>query len=76
MMTLARPVSPTEYATWLKRALSTCHSISWWADDGIHTGVHAEREARQGLLVIIGVTPEGKQGRVTIGDGRRTSTPS
>lgn len=64
-----------EYATWMKRDLSQCRYIYWWAD-GIHTGVRAEDDARQCLLVIIGVTAEGKKELVSIGDGLRESTQS
>ena len=65
----------TEYAGWMKRSLSGSRYIYWWVD-GIHTGVRAEDDARQCLLVIIGVTPEGKKELVTIGDGLRESTQS
>ena len=64
-----------EYGGWMKRELSSARYVYWWAD-GIHTGVRAEDDARQCLLVIIGVTPEGKKELVTIGDGLRESTQS
>lgn len=64
-----------EYATWMKRDIAAKRYLYWWAD-GIHTGVRAEDDARQCLLVIIGVTPEGKKELVTIGDGLRESTQS
>jgi transposase-like protein len=65
----------TEYADWMKRDLSPCRYIYWWAD-GIHTGVREEDDARSCLLVIIGVTAEGKKELVSIGDGLRESTES
>jgi putative transposase len=64
-----------EYALWMKRDLSASRYLYWWAD-GIHTGVREEDDARQCLLVIIGVTAEGKKELVTIGDGLRESTQS
>jgi transposase-like protein len=64
-----------ECAGWMKRDLSSSRYIYWWAD-GIHTGVREEDDARQCLLVIIGVTPEGTKELVTIGDGLRESTES
>jgi putative transposase len=64
-----------EYRGWMKRDLSCCGYVYWWAD-GIHTGVRAEDDARQCLLVIIGVTADGKKELVTIGDGLRESTQS
>ncbi|MFY9610569.1 MAG: IS256 family transposase [Blastocatellia bacterium] len=64
-----------EYGSWMKRELSSARYVYWWAD-GIHTGVRAEDDARQCLLVIIGVTAEGNKELVTIGDGLRESTES
>jgi transposase-like protein len=51
----------------MKRDFSAKRYIYWWAD-GIHTGVRAEEDARQCLLVIIGAIPEGRKELVTIGD--------
>ena len=65
----------TEYAGWMKRDLSASRYVYWWVD-GIHTGLRQENDARQCLLVIIGVTPEGKKELVTIGDGLRESKES
>jgi len=64
-----------EYAQWMKRDLSASRYLYWWAD-GIHTGVREEDAARSCLLVIIGVTAEGKKELVAIGDGLRESTAS
>ena len=65
----------TEYAGWMKRDLSASRYVYWWVD-GIHTGLRQENDARQCLLVIIGVTPEGNKELVTIGDGLRESKES
>jgi transposase-like protein len=65
----------TEYAVWMKRDLSASRYLYWWAD-GIYTAVREEDDARQCLLVIIGVTAEGKKELVTIGDGLRESSAS
>lgn len=40
------------------------------------TGVRAEDDALQGLLVVIGVTPEGRKDLVSIGEGLRESPQS
>lgn len=64
-----------EYAEWMKRDLCASRYLYWWAD-GIHTGVREEDDARSCLLVIIGVTAQGKKELVTIGDGLRESTAS
>lgn len=65
----------TEYSAWMKRNLSTRRYVYWWAD-GIHTGLRQEKDARQCLLVIIGVLPDGRKELVTIGDGLRESKDS
>jgi transposase-like protein len=62
-----------EHAHWNRRDLSAARYVYWWVD-GIHTGLRAEEAADgQCLLVIIGVTPEGRKERVAIGDGFRES---
>ena len=65
----------TEYSGWMKRDLSASRYVYWWVD-GIHTGLRQENDARQCLLVIVGVTPEGQKELVTIGDGLRESKES
>lgn len=65
----------TEYSGWMKRDFSVSRYVYWWID-GIHTGLRQEDDARQCLLVIIGVTPEGQKELVTIGDGLRESKES
>jgi putative transposase len=64
-----------EYSGWMKRDLRGCRYLYWWAD-GIHTSVREEDGARSCLLVIIGVTAEGKKELVSIGDGLRESSAS
>ena len=64
-----------EYGDWMKRDLATNRYVYWWAD-GIHTGLRQEDDARQCLLVIIGVQPDGRKELVTIGDGLRESKES
>jgi putative transposase len=64
-----------EYGAWMKRDRSASRYVYWWAD-GIHTGLRQEDDARQCLLVIIGVTPDGRKELVTIGDGLRESKES
>lgn len=64
-----------EHARWNQRDLSTARYVYWWVD-GIHTGLRAEGSEGQCLLVIIGVTPEGRKERVAIDDGLRESKES
>lgn len=65
----------SEYGDWMKRDLTHQRYVYWWVD-GIHTGLRQEADARQCLLVIIGVTPSGRKELVTIGDGWRESKAS
>jgi transposase-like protein len=64
-----------EWQQWDRRSLSSARYVYWWAD-GIHTGVRSEGGDGQCLLVIVGVTPEGKKERVAIADGFRESSAS
>jgi putative transposase len=64
-----------EWRQWGRRDLSTARYVYWWAD-GIHTGVKSEGADGQCLLVIIGVTPDGRKERVAIADGFRESKAS
>lgn len=64
-----------EWKQWEKRDLSACCWVYWWVD-GIHTGARSEDHDGQCLLVIIGVTPDGKKERVAIADGFRESKAS
>ncbi len=64
-----------EYEAWSRRDLSQSRYVYWWAD-GIHTGLRSEHSDGQCLLVIIGVTPDGRKERVAISDGYRESKAS
>jgi transposase-like protein len=64
-----------EYAQWMKRDLSGSRYVYWWAD-GVYTSLRGEDDARQCLLVIIGVRLDGKKELVTLGDGLRESKES
>ncbi len=64
-----------DHARWDRRDLSQARYVYWWAD-GIHTGLRSEQSEGQCLLVIIGVTPDGRKERVVIGDGYRESKES
>ncbi|WP_042883256.1 IS256 family transposase [Cupriavidus necator] len=64
-----------EHASWNQRDLSAARYVYWWVD-GIHTGLRSEGSDGQCLLVIIGVTPDGRKERVAIGDGYRESKAS
>lgn len=48
-----------EWKQWDRRDLSQSRYVYWWAD-GIHTGLRSEQSEGQCLLVIIGVTPDGR----------------
>ena len=64
-----------EQTVWSRRDMSAARYVYWWVD-GIHTGVRSEPSDGQCLLVIIGVTPEGRKERIAIGDGYRESSTS
>lgn len=64
-----------EHRQWDQRDLSEACYVYWWVD-GIHTGLRSEQSEGQCLLVIIGVTPDGRKERVVIGDGYRESKQS
>jgi transposase-like protein len=65
-----------EHARWNRRDLTQARYVYWWVD-GIHTGLRAEESSDgQCLLVVIGVTPEGRKERIAIGDGLRESKES
>ncbi|SMP73106.1 IS256 family transposase [Noviherbaspirillum suwonense] len=64
-----------QWQQWDRRDLSSARYVYWWAD-GIHTGVKSEGANGQCLLVIVGVTPDGRKERVAIADGFRESTAS
>ena len=64
----------SEHDAWRERDLSTRSYIYWWAD-GIHFNLRGE-SARECLLVIIGVLPDGTKEFVAIDDGTRESEQS
>ncbi|MEP6880106.1 MAG: IS256 family transposase [Nitrosospira sp.] len=64
-----------EWKQWDQRDLSGKRWVYWWVD-GIHTGARGEGHEGQCLLVIMGVTPDGKKERVAITDGLRESKAS
>lgn len=64
-----------EWKRWDQRDLSAARYVYWWVD-GIHTGAKCEDADGQCLLVIMGVTPDGKKERVAIADGFRESKMS
>jgi transposase-like protein len=64
-----------EYKVWSQGSLAGKQYAYWWAD-GIYTSLREEDDARLCLLVIMGVTPEGKKEWVAISDGFRESTES
>jgi len=64
-----------EQVQWGKRDMSSARYVYWWVD-GIHTGLRSEPSDGQCLLVILGVTPDGRKERVALGDGHRESKES
>lgn len=64
-----------EHAEWQHRSLRGKRYAYWWAD-GVYTNLRAEEDPRICLLVIIGVTAEGKKEIVTVTDGLRESKAS
>jgi putative transposase len=64
-----------EWKRWDQRDLSDRRWVYWWVD-GIHTGAKSEGNDGQCLLVIMGVTPDGRKERVAIADGFRESKAS
>lgn len=64
-----------EQVQWGRRDLSKARYVYWWVD-GIHTGLRSEPSDGQCLLVILGVTPDGRKERVALHDGHRESKQS
>ncbi|MBU2839138.1 IS256 family transposase, partial [Acidithiobacillus thiooxidans] len=64
-----------EHARWQRRSLQGKRYAYWWAD-GVYTNLRAEDDPRMCLLVIIGVTAEGKKEVVAVTDGLRESKDS
>ena len=63
-----------EYEHWTRRDLSGKNFIYLWVD-GVHFGVRLE-DASQCILVIIGVTADGKKELLAMLDGYRESAES
>lgn len=63
-----------EYEQWKNRELSHKEYVYWWAD-GVHFNARLDNE-RQCMLVIVGVTPEGRKEIIAIEDGFRESKES
>lgn len=63
-----------ECTTWRKQDLSKKRYVYFWAD-GIHCGIRGEDD-KMCLLVIIGVTEQGKKELVGLEDGYRESEES
>jgi putative transposase len=64
-----------EHAQWQRRSLRGKRYAYWWAD-GVYTNLRSEDDPRMCLLVIIGVTAEGKKEIVAVTDGLRESKES
>jgi transposase-like protein len=64
----------TEYQTWSQRSLAGRRYVYVWAD-GVYFDIRLA-DARQCLLVLIGVTPEGQKEFLAIEDGYRESEQS
>ena len=62
-----------EHAEWQKRGLSEQRYVYWWAD-GVYSNVRMDD--RLCLLVIIGVTDQGRKELVAVEDGQRESEAS
>lgn len=62
-----------EHAEWQKRGLSEQRYVYWWAD-GVYSNVRMDD--RLCLLVIIGVTEQGRKELVVVEDGQRESEAS
>jgi putative transposase len=60
-----------EYRAWSKRSLNDKHYVYVWVD-GIHFNARLE-DGRQCILVLMGVTPDGKKELIAIADGYRES---
>jgi len=60
-----------EYATWVQRDLSCKRYIYWWAD-GVYFNVRLEG-GRNCILVLMGVTEDGRKELIAVADGMRES---
>ncbi|BCB71386.1 hypothetical protein HMEPL2_17370 [Vreelandella aquamarina] len=62
-----------EHTDWQKRDLADQRYVYWWAD-GVYSNVRMDD--RLCLLVIIGVTEQGRKELVVVEDGQRESEAS
>jgi transposase-like protein len=63
-----------EYHEWSKRSLKDKHYVYLWVD-GVHFNIRLE-EDRQCILVLLGVTADGRKELIAIADGYRESEQS
>jgi len=63
-----------EYHEWSKRPLANKHYVYLWVD-GVHFNIRLE-EDRQCILVLLGVTADGRKELIAIADGYRESEQS
>jgi putative transposase len=63
-----------EYEAWSKRSLKGKHYVYVWAD-GVHFNIRLE-DGRQCILVLMGVTADGRKELIAITDGYRESEQS
>ena len=73
-ITNLKKVWEEEYREWNQRSLEGQQYVYVWAD-GVHFNIRLE-EDRQCILVLIGVTPEGKKELIAVHDGYRESEQS
>lgn len=69
-----KKVWEAEYRQWNQRSLEGKQYVYVWAD-GVHFNIGLE-EDRQCILVLMGVTPEGKKELIAVHDGYRESEQS
>lgn len=64
-----------DYQDWTRRSLAGKQYVYWWID-GLYTALRESEDPKLCLLVIIGVTADGRKEWVAISDGLRESTDS
>jgi transposase-like protein len=76
-ITRLKSIWEQECTAWPGRSLADRRDVSVWAD-GVHVTVRLEdpANARQGLLVLMGATREGRKELIAVTDGYRESEPS
>ena len=73
-ITRLKNVWEDEYEAWNKRSLADKEYVYVWAD-GVHFNIRLE-EDRQCILVLMGVTKDGKKELIAVADGYRESEQS